>query len=237
MKICHVARLGLLFVSAATSAAAPALGATDATLPKSRYLDVMEVAVGAYTPERTADYVKRVEKDMIKEHGFHRLTANIGILLAHGRLAEKKELFRHMMDLCCRQIPVAYVKNGSAVGNDFGVKEIVSCLLEVEKAGLFPKEVTDGWRADLAKAVPETTYTCRPRLGDPRAHNWAVFAAASEQARTFAGLNGSPDSTRTACTRTRTSRWSTMPSRVSNSPLLSTSATTDPRAPRLRRNF
>ena len=31
----------------------------------------------------------------------------------------------------------------------------------MEKAGLFPKEVTDGWRIDLAKAVPEITYTCR----------------------------------------------------------------------------
>ena len=145
MKIRHVARFGALFVSAATSAAAPvaAAPAADAELPKSRYLDVMEVAVGAYTPERTADYVKRVEKGMIKEHGFHRLTANVGILIAHGRLAEKKELFKHMMDLCCRQRPVAYVKNGSQVGNDFGVKEIVSCLLEVEKAGIFPKEVTD----------------------------------------------------------------------------------------------
>ena len=192
MKPRQFARIGLVLGLVATSAAAPVGAATSAAHPKSRYLDVMETAVGAYTPERTADYVRRVEKDMIKEHGFHRLTANIGVLLAHGRLAEKKELFRHMMDLCCRQIPVAYVKNGGAVGNDFGVKEIVSCLLEVEKAGLFPKEVTDGWRADLAKAVPETTYSCRPRLGDPTAHNWAVFAAASEQARTFAGLNGVP---------------------------------------------
>ena len=193
MKTCHIARIGLAFAVVAASAALPCRAvATGATLPKSRYLDVMEAAVGAYTPERTADYVRRVEKSMIKEHGFHRLTANVGILIAHGRLAEKKALFKHMMDLCCRQIPVAYVKNGSQVGNDFGVKEIVSCLLEVEKAGIFPKEVTDGWRADLAKAVPETTYTCRPRLGDPKAHNWAVFAAASEQARTFAGLNGVP---------------------------------------------
>ena len=192
MNVCNVARLGIFFATAATSAAAPVLAATDAAFPKSRYLDVMETAVGAYTPERTADYVKRVEKEMIQEHGFPRLTSNIGILLAHGRLAEKKELFRHMMDLCCRQMPVAYKKNGSRVGNDFGVKEIVSCLLEVEKAGLFPKEVTDAWRAELSKAVPETTYSCRPRLGDPTAHNWAVFAAASEQARTFAGLNGSP---------------------------------------------
>ena len=180
MTIRTLARIGLTFAVAATSAAAPVLAATDAAFPKSRYLDVMETAVGAYTPERTADYVKRVEKEMIQEHGFPRLTSNIGILLAHGRLAEKKELFRHMMDLCCRQMPVAYKKNGSRVGNDFGVKEIVSCLLEVEKAGLFPKEVTDAWRAELSKAVPETTYSCRPRLGDPTAHNWAVFAAASE---------------------------------------------------------
>ncbi|MBQ6007126.1 MAG: hypothetical protein IJL17_01205 [Kiritimatiellae bacterium] len=205
MNVCHFARLGILFALAAASAAISAsdasarrpyqAAAASAALPKSRYLDVMEAAVGAYTPERTADYVKRVEKEMIQEHGFPRLTSNIGILLAHGRLAEKKELFRHMMDLCCRQMPVAYKKNGSRVGNDFGVKEIVSCILEVEKAGLFPKEVTDGWRAELSKAVPETTYSCRPRLGDPRAHNWAVFAAASEQARTFAGLNGSPEFT------------------------------------------
>ena len=193
MKTCHIARIGLAFAVVAASAALTCRAvATGATLPKSRYLDVMEAAVGAYTPERTADYVRRVEKGMIKEHGFHRLTANIGIVIAHGRLSDKKELFHHMMDLCCRQIPIAYVKNGSQVGNDFGVKEIVSCLLEVEKAGIFPKEVTDAWRADLAKAVPETTYTCRPRLGDPKAHNWAVFAAASEQARTFAGLNGVP---------------------------------------------
>ena len=187
MKICRIARRGLSLAVVAACAVLPA-----SELPKNRYLDVMEAAVGAYTPARTADYVKRVEKSMIKEHGFHRLTANIGILIAHGRLAEKKELFKHMMDLCCRQIPVAYRKNGSQVGNDFGVKEIVSCLLEVEKAEIFPKDVTDGWRADLATAVPETTYTCRPRLGDPTAHNWAVFAAASEQARTCAGLNGVP---------------------------------------------
>ena len=135
MKTCQIARIGLAFAVVAASAALPKrAAAANAPLPKSRYLDVMEAAVGAYTPERTADYVKRVEKSMIKEHGFHRLTANIGILIAHGRLSEKKELFHHMMDLCCRQIPVAYVKNGSQVGNDFGVKEIVSCLLEVEKA-------------------------------------------------------------------------------------------------------
>lgn len=173
-------------------AALSALVASSAPALKDRYLGLMETAVGAYTPERTADYVARVEKDMVKEHGFPRLTANIGILVAQGRLPDKKDLFRHTMDLCCRQMPIAFPKNGGTVGNDFGIKEIVSCLLEVERAGIFPKSVTDGWRADLATAVPETTYTCRPPVGDKTARNWCVFAAASEQARTFAGVNGSP---------------------------------------------
>ena len=193
MNTCYVARLALFLAAVATSATLPVAATSE--FPKSRYLDLMEAAVGAYTPERIADYVSRVERDMIKEHGFPRLTANIGILLAQGRIAEKKDLFRHMMDLCCSQMAVAYKKNGSHVGNDFGMKEIVSCLLEVEKAGLFPREVTDGWRSDLSKAVPDTTYSARPKVGSKTARNWAVFGAASEQARTFAGLNGSTEFT------------------------------------------
>ena len=68
MNTCHVARIGLAFAVVAASAALPKrAAAANATLPKSRYLDVMEAAVGAYTTERTADYVKRVEKGMIKQ--------------------------------------------------------------------------------------------------------------------------------------------------------------------------
>ena len=179
----------------------PAAGARDvlnvgvpqkenAYVAKSRYLDLMEKAVGAYTSEQIATYVGETEKRWIKEHGFARLTSNIGILIAHGRLPDRKELFRRMMGLCCEQIPKAKKRHGYETGNDFAVKEIVLCLDEVARAGVFPKEQVDAWRAGIASIVPATTYSCQPKPGSKTAHNWCVFGAASEQARAWAGLGG-----------------------------------------------
>ena len=164
---------------------------------KSEYLDLVEAAVGAYSPEHMRAYHDRVRKEGIREHGFPRLAANLGVLVAHGRRPADKELFREMMDTCCSQMSVALenaLRDRNAphgVGNDFTVKEIVLCLLAVEKAKIFPRGVTEGWRADIRKVVPEKTYNCQPRPGDPTAHNWAVFGAASEQLRAYAGLGGS----------------------------------------------
>ena len=152
----------------------------------------MAVAVSAYTQVRIENYIQSVEKDGLAEHGFPRLTANMGVLIAHGRIPEQKETFRRMMDLCCKEIPTAKSRNGWNVGNDFSVKEIVLCLLEVEAAGIFPKEQTDAWRAALSSFRPEDAYSCIPEPDDPVAHNWAIFAAASEQMRIFAGLGGDP---------------------------------------------
>ena len=162
---------------------------------KAKYLDLMEMAVSAYSQEHRESYLKRVQKDGLAEHGFPRLTTNLGVLLATGRLTspQDKELFRTMMTECCRQIPTAKAKNGHAVGNDFSVKEIILCLCEVERAKLFPKEVTDGWRTDLSKIVPNATYSCIPAPTDPVAHNWAVFSGTSEQLRCHAGMGGVPD--------------------------------------------
>ena len=56
----------------------------NAYVAKSRYLHLMEKAVGAYTPEQIEKYVDETEKKWISEHGFARLTSNIGILVAHG---------------------------------------------------------------------------------------------------------------------------------------------------------
>ena len=67
-----------LLASVFASAALLAAGRSD-------YLDLMEAAVDAYTPERRAAYVERVERDGITEHGFARLVSNIGILVANGR--------------------------------------------------------------------------------------------------------------------------------------------------------
>ena len=48
------------------------------------YLDLMERVLGAYSSEHIDSYTRDTERDGIREHGFARLTANIGILLAHG---------------------------------------------------------------------------------------------------------------------------------------------------------
>ena len=162
----------------------------DAYVVKSRYLDLMEKAVGAYTAEQIAKYVDQAEKEWISEHGFARLTSNIGILVAHGRLTEKKDLFKRMMDICCEQIPKAKSRHGYETGNDFAVKEIVLCLDEVARAGAFPKGQMDAWRAGIASIVPADTYSCQPKPGSKTARNWCVFGAASEQARAWGGLGG-----------------------------------------------
>ena len=166
------------------------LVADSVFVPKSRYLDLMERAVSAYTSEHMERYLKDVQKGGLAEHGFPRLCSNLGTLLAHGRMKDREEIFLRLMDECCRQIPVAHARNGARVGNDFSVKEVCLCILEIERAGIFPKERTDAWRAEIGKAEPKSTYSCIPRPGDRTAHNWAVYGASSEQARLFAKMGG-----------------------------------------------
>ena len=80
-------------------------------VPREKYLDLMERAVGAYTPEHMERYLRSVKEKGLAEHGFPRLCSNLGILLAHGRVPEREEIFLRLMDTCCRQIPVAYPRN------------------------------------------------------------------------------------------------------------------------------
>jgi hypothetical protein len=165
----------------------------EATFSKEIYLDVMQEAVRAYSDKVMMDYIEKTEKESISEHGYGRLTSNLGILISKGRELDKKHIFKRMMDFCCKDMPGALAKNGSQVGNDFAIKEIVSCIIEIEKAKVFPKEVIDKWKADLSKGKPNTLYTSRPKLGSARARNWAVFGATSEQARVLLGINGDKD--------------------------------------------
>lgn len=144
--------------------------------------------MAAYTDEHIRAYTESVIKNGIEEHGYPRLTANLGILIAHGRKTEYKDEFRKMMDMCCREIPVALGKNGWSAGNDFSVKEIVFCLLEIENAGIFEKTVTDGWRKDLSEIDPYKTYSVIASVPPERVNNWAAFGAASEQVRKYAGI-------------------------------------------------
>lgn len=181
----------LLLASVFASAVLFAAGRSD-------YLDLMEAAVDAYTPERRAAYVERIERDGITEHGFARLTANIGILVANGRRGELRGEFVRMMDLCAREQPIAEKRNGTtrgghlAVGSEFAVKELVFAIEEAVRSGLFPKEKTDAWRLAFTPMVAHEIYSKKPKPGDEKAHNWTIFGAASEQARIACGMGGDP---------------------------------------------
>ena len=160
------------------------------------YIDLIEQAVSAYTPERIADYIDDVDRRGICEHGFARLTSNLATLVADGRMPERRDLLKRMMELCAREQPRAHLRNGKAntghfaVGTEFAMKELVFALVELEKAKVYPKETTDAWRAAFASVVPARDYSCQPKVGDPVAHNWTIFGTASEQVRLWAKAGG-----------------------------------------------
>jgi len=156
-------------------------------MKKRKYIEIMDTVINAYSDERVREYIDEVKRDGLSEHGFARLAVALGILIAHGRRGDQKEIFAEMMDICCAQIPTALQKHCN-VGNDFAVREIVSCLLLLEEKRVFPKEKTDEWRELLKKIDPYTCY--RVIASDPPARigNWAAFGAASEQARKYAGI-------------------------------------------------
>ena len=158
---------------------------------RESYIDVMQKSVEAYTDSAILRYIEDVERDGIREHGFARLTANIGILLSQGRIPQKRELFQRMMDLCVRQMPVALKHNGgAATGNDFSVKEICCCIAELEKSGTFPPERIQSWKDGLWGMKAEDIYTVQPALPSESAYNWCVYGSASECARLMAGIGG-----------------------------------------------
>lgn len=157
---------------------------------KERYIDLIEKVFTAYTDEHIKEYTDDVFENGIREHGYPRLVANLGILVAHGRKTNMKNDLKKMMDFCCENIPCAMEKWGDKgeVGNDFSVKEIVLSILEIEKSGIFSKEITDGWRAKLSEINPFKTYRVIAENPPKRINNWAAFNGASEQVRKYAGI-------------------------------------------------
>lgn len=160
---------------------------------KAEYIDLMEKVFSAYTNDKMDSYIKRTKECGLSEHGFPRLTSNLGILIAHGRKSELKDRFIEMMDICCNEIPTALGRKNSNVGNDFSVKEIVFCLLEIEKANIVDKETTDRWRQNLKSIISKETYSVISPVPVERVGNWAAFGAASEQARKYAGIGSEDD--------------------------------------------
>ena len=164
----------------------------DARAGTETYLDIMESAVRAYSDAHVAEYADAAEKDGVQEHGFPRLAANLGFLVAHGRLAERKDVAKRLLDISCRDAKRGVMPPKSG-GNEFSVKELVAAVAALERAGVFPKETTDAWRADISAIDAERCYTTgRIATGLPKAKNWVVFACASEQARIAHGMGGDP---------------------------------------------
>ena len=156
-----------------------------------RYLGLMEKAVRAYSDEHQERYLADVERDGVQEHGFPRLAANLGVLVASGRLPEKRAILKRMMTAACRDAAKGKMPNPGG-GNDFTVKELSIALRDLTAHKTFPPEVLAGWRDDLRRVVAERCYSIVPPIGDTEAHNWCVFGAASEQARIAMGYGGDP---------------------------------------------
>ena len=138
----------------------------SAQTSKTDYMDVMEAAVSAYSDARLVGLTETAERDGVQEHGFPRLAANLGFLVANGRLAEKKPLLARMMTVCCRDAAKGPMPVRSS-GNEFSVKELVWALVQLEAARTYEKSVTDAWRADLARIDARASYrTGRLSLGE-----------------------------------------------------------------------
>ena len=154
---------------------------------KQTYIDLMETALSAYSYEHIERYFESVKKDGLTEHGFARLVSNIGILIAHGRCSSLKKIFLEMMEFCCKTIPTV------KAANDFSVREIISCICELEKADVPEALHCARWKGYLASIDPYTCYNVIARTPSDKVKNWALFTAVSEFFRQEAGLCNSQE--------------------------------------------
>ncbi|MBQ8407590.1 MAG: hypothetical protein IJY39_01860 [Clostridia bacterium] len=151
-------------------------------MKKQTYIEIMDRAFQSYTKEQIEDFFGRVKQGGLTEHGFPRLASNLGVLICHGRHTELLPLFVDLMDLCCEQMPKVHA------ANDFSVREVVTCIVAVEKAGLLPKEKTDAWREAIAGIDPWKCYDCIAVHPTQIIGNWSLFNAVSEYARVWGGF-------------------------------------------------
>lgn len=144
---------------------------------KELYIDIMEKALSAYTDERIIEYINEVKKNGLTEHGFPRLAANIGILIAHGRCLEKIPIFIELMDISCEQM----IKVKAA--NNFSVREVCMCIAELEKSKAVDKEKLCQWKAQITSFEPWKLYNSIPETPTSYVHNWSIFSSLSELLR------------------------------------------------------
>lgn len=150
---------------------------------KEKYISLMETALSAYSDEHIEQYFNQVKTNGLKEHGFPRLTACIGILAAHGKRSYLLPLFCEMMEFCCKTIP------NVKAANDFSVREIIFCIMELEKYKTVDIETLDRWKKYLTDIEPSNCYNVFAKTPDDVVYNWALFTGVSEHMRQFIGLN------------------------------------------------
>lgn len=154
---------------------------------KNTYIEIMDRAFRAYAKEQIFDYYERVKTEGLTEHGFPRLAANLGILICHGRHTDLVPLFIDLMDLCCEQMPRVHA------ANDFSVREIVTCLVAVERAGIVDEGKLAEWKGAIAGLDPWKCYDCIAKKPDQLIGNWTLFNAVSEYARIWGGFVAQED--------------------------------------------
>ena len=163
-------------------------------MKKFDYIEIMERVLDAYSDEHIIQFFEEVKEDGITEHGFPRLTSNIGILLSHGKKTHLKDTFREMMDFCCENISTCKentlksCRKRKGGGNEFSVRELCLCLNEVEKAEIFSQDIINKWKDGLRKIEPLTCYKVFATTPTDHIYNWALFCAVSEQTRKYFGL-------------------------------------------------
>lgn len=148
---------------------------------KDIYLDIMEKSLAAYSDERIWNYISTVKREGLTEHGFPRLGANIGILMAHGRCLGLKDAFIEIMDLCVYGF--AHPIRPNKAGNNFAIREVCHAIMELEKTDVIDRDLLKKWKDDLAAADVPILYTHIVSEKNPTPANWAYFGVASEIAR------------------------------------------------------
>ena len=149
---------------------------------KKQYFDLMEQVLSAYTYEHIVRYFEDVKQNGLREHGFARLTSNIGILIAQGKRLDLRPIFLEMMEFCCKTIPTVLA------ANDFTVREIICCIRELEENNGANPEDIQRWKNYLATIDPTTCYNEFARKPTDNVHNWALFTGVSEFFRQQMGL-------------------------------------------------
>ena len=149
---------------------------------KKKYIELMEKALSAYTDEHIVSYFNRVKSEGLTEHGFARLTANIGILIAHGKRTDLTALFIDMMDFCCKNMPI------TDAANDFTIREILCCLMCLEEHKTFEIERIVWWKSYFIDIDRDKCYRKFIKHEDEDPRNWAFFTLVSEWLRKYNGL-------------------------------------------------